>query len=488
MKNLVYITKRKVLIGFSILALGGNYSCSESFLDVDPQGAAKSTNFFVTQEQAVMGVNAIYANLREWRVAAFAHLALTTIASDDAEKGSDPGDASFMNDFDNFTFTSTQFILNDYWTGQYAGINLCNQVVTRVPDITMDESLKARLLAEAKFLRAYHYFNLVRAFGGVPLLTRVPQDPEELNPVRATAEEVYAQIVTDLTDATTVLPAGYDAANVGRATKGAALAMLAKVKMYQKSWTEVLNLTEQVMALPYSLTPDYNQIFRMAGENNSESIFEVQAQVIPGNCDASNSQWAEVQGARGQFGWGFSIPSTDLESAFEPNDKRKEATILYRGEITPEGDKISETVANPRYNQKAYVPGSVPMECGYAKGQNIRIMRFAEVLLMHAEAANELGQNDKALSSLNLVRQRAGLNPVTFTSQEDLRNKIWHERRVELALESGDRFYDLVRQGRAAQVLKAHGKNFTEGKNEVFAIPQTQIDLSGGKLTQNPGY
>jgi hypothetical protein len=393
-----------------------------------------------------------------------------------------------MNDFDNFTFTSTQFILNDYWTGQYAGINLCNQVLTKVPGITMDEGLKARLLAEAKFLRAYHYFNLVRAFGGVPLLTRVPETPEELNPTRATAEEVYALIVSDLTDAAAVLPISYDAANVGRATKGAALAMLAKVKMYQQSWTEVLNLTEQVMAMPYSLTEDYNQIFRYAGENNSESIFEVQAQVIPGNCDASNSQWAEVQGARGQYGWGFSIPTVDLENAFEPGDKRKDATILYRGEVTPEGDKISETVSNPRYNQKAYVPSSIPMECGYGKGQNIRVMRFAEVLLMHAEAANELGQTEKALSSLNRVRARAGLDPVTFTSQADLRSKIWQERRVELALESGDRLYDLVRQGRAAEVLRAQGKSFTPGKNEVFAIPQTQIDLSGGKLTQNPGY
>ncbi|PSR53231.1 RagB/SusD family nutrient uptake outer membrane protein [Adhaeribacter arboris] len=488
MKNIFYKTKCKVLISFSILALGGFYSCKEEFLDVDPQGKPEESEFFVNQEQAVMGVNSIYAHLRSWPVAAFAHLALTTIASDDAEKGSTPGDASFMNDFDNFTFTSTQFTLNDYWSGQYAGINLTNQVLTRVPAITMDESLKARLLAEAKFLRAFYYFNLVRAFGGVPLVTKIPETTEELNPTRASAEEVYALIISDLTDASAVLPVSYDAANVGRATKGAALGMLAKVKMYQKSWTEVLSLTEQVMALPYSLTSDYYQIFRFAGENNAESIFEVQAEVISGNCDASNSQWAEVQGARPTFGWGFSIPTTDLENAFEPGDVRKEATILYRGEVTPEGDKILETADNPRYNQKAYVPGSVAKECGYGHGQNIRILRLAEVLLMHAEAANELGQTDKALSSLNRVRERAGLDPVTTTDQAQLRNTIWHERRVELALENGDRFFDLVRQGRAAEVLRAQGKSFTPGKNEVYAIPQNQIELSGGKLTQNPGY
>ncbi|KAA3439797.1 RagB/SusD family nutrient uptake outer membrane protein [Rufibacter hautae] len=480
--------KRLTWLLAGTLTLGVSFSCDDSFLEVPPEGQAVNTQFFQTQAHALEAVNSIYGNLKEWNNIAFAFLAVSTVTSDDAEKGSDPGDAEFMNLYDQFTVTSTEGQLNGYWTGQYQGINLANRVLDNVPGITMDENLKTRLLAEAKFLRAYHYFNLVRTFGGVPIMSRVPVDPEELNPARNTREEVYAFIEKDLTDAAAVLPTAYGSADIGRATKGAALGMLAKVNLYQAQWADVLSLTEQVMGLGYSLTPDYNQIFRLQGENNSESIFEIQAQTLPGNCDASNSQWAEVQGVRGQFGWGFFVPSESLEAAFEPGDERKEATILYRGETTPEGDVIISTAPSARYNQKAYVPSSVTQVCGYGKDQNIRILRYAEILLMHAEAANELGQTSKAESSLNMVRERASLAPLSFTTKEDFRMKIWQERRVELALENGERFYDLVRQGRAADVLRAHGKNFTAGKNEVLPIPQNQITLSGGTLAQNPGY
>lgn len=480
------VKSRAIILGCT-LALSGLAACKEDFLDVDPQGQPRAEDFFVTPEHAIQSVNAIYGNLREWKVATFANLAITNIASDNADKGSDPGDASFLNDYDNFTFTPTQFIISDYWAGQYQGINLTNQAITNIPNISMGQQLQERLIAEAKFLRAYHYFNLVRAFGDVPLLTRPPVEAEELNPARAPKEQVYQQIITDLTDAAAVLPVSYDALNVGRATRGAALSMLAKVQLYQRNWQEVLNLTNQVMGLGYALTPNYYDVFRLSGENNMESIFEVQALTVPGNCGASNLQWAEVQGVRGQFGWGFATPSEDLVNAYEEGDERLDATILFRGETTPEGDVINPNAPNPRYNQKAYVPSFVTRDCGYAKDQNMRILRYAEVLLMHAEAANELGMTQDALDALNQVRERAGLDPIETASQDELRNLIWQERRVELALE-GDRFFDLVRQGRAAQVLQALGKQFTEGVNEVYPIPQTQIDLSGGVLTQNPGY
>jgi hypothetical protein len=493
MKNIYYSVKRNSFILLGALVIGGLYSCSEDFLDVEREGVGVGEEFFTTQDHAMEAVTSIYGNLREWNNIAFAHLAITTIASDNAEKGSVPGDAGFLDNFDNFTITATEGQLNGYWNGQYQGINLANQVLTNVPPITMDESLKGRLLAEAKFFRAYHYFNLVRTFGGVPLRLSVPlpgeQEPlEQLNLQRASREEVYAQIIQDLTDAASVLPVSYDAANSTRVTKGAALGMLAKVQMYQENWQEVLNLTTQIMGMGYSLTPNYYDIFRISGENNSESIFEIQAQTVPGNCAASNSQWAEVQGVRGQFGWGFVEPSEDLVNAYEEGDERMDATILFRGEVTPEGEKIIDAAPNPRYNQKAYVPGFVTNECGYAKDQNIRILRYAEVLLMHAEAANELGMTEEALSALNMVRERAGLEPIESATQEELREIIWHERRVELALENGDRFFDLVRQGKAAEVFQALGKNFTPGKNEVFPIPQQQIDISGGTLEQNPGY
>ncbi|MET4105112.1 RagB/SusD family nutrient uptake outer membrane protein [Hymenobacter sp. UYP22] len=490
-RNFSFI-KRNALSALCIATLaGGITACKDSFLDVEPQGQQRDTQFFTNQEQALQGVNSIYGNLRAWPLVAFAHLAVTTLTSDDADKGSVSGDAAFLNNFDNFTFSSTEGILNDYWGGQYQGINLCNQVLANVPNINMDATLKNRLLAEAKFLRAYHYFNLVRAYGGVPLVLKPitnTSSPDEINPARASKDEVYTQIVADLTEAGAVLPTTYSAADKGRATKGAALGMLAKVKLYQKQWAEAVSLTDQVIGLGYSLAPDFDQMFRIAGENGPESIFEIQAQTIPGNCDASNSQWAEVQGARPQFGWGFFIPTADLVAAFESGDKRREATILYRGETTPQGDKIDAAAANPYYNQKAYVPSSADRSCGYGKDQNVRILRLGEILLINAEAANEQGQTTKALAAVNQVRARAGLAALTTTDQAALRQAIWKERRVELALESGDRFFDLVRQGRAGTVLRAQGKQFTDGKNELFAIPQQQITITGGKLTQNPGY
>ena len=463
-------------------------ACSEDFLDVDPQGQRKTEDFFVTAEDAIKSVTACYGHLNTWKINGFAHLALTSISSDDADKGSVPGDGSFLNEYDNFTFTSTQFVLDEYWTGQYAGINLCNQSIENIPTIQMDPGLKSRLIAEAKFIRAYHYFNLVRAFGDVPKVDHLPVTPEELNPERAPKDEIYILIEQDLNEAISILPVSYGSENTGRATKGAALAMMAKVKMYQEDWAEVLSLTEQVMAMPYALVNDYYQVFRVTNENNSESIFEVQAQANPNDCGAM-SQYSEVQAVRNQFGWGFNVPSIDLENAYEPGDKRKEATLLKRGETTPEGDVIISTAPNPMYNQKVYVPASWPNPCGYGYGRdkNRIVLRLGEIYLIHAEAANELGQTAKALTSLNRIRTRAGLAPVTTTEQNQLRMAIWKERRAELAMED-DRFFDLVRQGRAGEVLRALGKNFVDGKNEVFAIPQRQIDLSGGKLSQNPGY
>ncbi|HEY0896015.1 MAG TPA: RagB/SusD family nutrient uptake outer membrane protein [Sphingobacteriaceae bacterium] len=481
---------------FAFVVLAGallGVSCQKDFLDVDPQGQQPSQQFFQTQEDATKAVSAMYANLREWRQVAFAAIAVESMGSDEAEKGSTPGDASFFNNFDNFTHTATEGQLNDFWTGQYQQINLANQVLDNIPAIEMDESLKARYLAEAKFLRAYAYFRLVRAFGGVPLRMHLPKDPSEYNIPRNSAEEVYAAVEQDLTEAAAVLPQSYGPADIGRATKGAALALHAKVAMYQKKWQEVFDLTNQVRGMGYSLYPDFQRSFRIAAENNQESVFEIQAATLTGIEGASNSQYSQVQGVRGVTGggWGFNVPTETLANAFEPGDPRRDATIIFRGETTPQGDAVPATGDNPRYNEKSYVPFSTPFRQNEGEEQNIRVIRFAEVLLMNAEAANELGNTDQALASLEEVRARArGNNPnilpaVTTRDQAELRLAIWHERRVELAMEF-DRFFDVIRQGRGAEVFGPKG--FTAGKNELMPIPQTEIDLSAGVLTQNPGY
>lgn len=477
-------------------------SCTKSgFLDVDPQATQPATNFFKDANDATRAVNSAYANLRVWNNIAFAPIAIESVASDEAEKGSSTNDASFFNDFDNFTVSAGQGQLQDFWAGEYQTINLTNQVIDKVPAIAMDDNLKNRYFAEMKFIRAYAYFRLVRAFGDVPLRLHLPVDASEYNLPRTPKAQVYAAIEQDLTDAAAVLPQSYPAADAGRITKGAALALHAKVAMYQtrttpSKWSDVLNYTNQVIALGYALFPDFEKGFRIQNENNSESVFEIQAAAIVGNSDASNSQYSQVQGVRGATGggWGFNVPTAALASAFEAGDPRKDATIIFRGETTPQGDVIAATGDNPMYNQKSYVPFSVYIS-GMNEGadQNIRVIRFADVLLMNAEAANEIGgaaNTTLALASLEKVRARARagnntiLPPVTTTDQATLRAAIYHERQVELAMEF-DRYFDVIRQGRAATVFGPKGWT---NKNEVWPIPQNEIDLSAGILTQNPGY
>lgn len=473
-------------------------SCKKNFLEVPPQAQTPSQQFWKTETDATQAVNSIYGNLRVWEQVAFAPIAIESMGSDDAEKGSSPADAAFHNLYDNFTVTSTEGQINGFWTGQYRSINLCNQVLDNVPGITMDANLKNRYLAEAKFVRAYNYFRLVRAFGDVPLRLTVPKDPSEYNMARTPKAQVWAAIETDLTEAAAVLPQSYGASDIGRATKGAALGMLAKVSMYQKKWNEALSYTNQVMSMGYALFPSFEQVFRIPNENSVESVFEIQCQRLPAIPGASNSQYSQVQGVRGSTGggWGFNVPTADLVSAFEANDPRMDATIIFRGETTPQGDAIPLNGDNPRYNQKSYVPFSLHVS-GFNEGceQNIRVLRYAEILLINAEAANEVGgaaNTTLALASLNAVRTRArGANPITVlppvttTNQAQLRNAIWQERRVELAMEF-DRYFDVIRQGRGATVFGPKG--FVAGKNEVWPIPQNEIDLSAGLLVQNTGY
>lgn len=470
-------------------------SCKKSFLNVDPQGKQPAVTFWKTQQDAIDGVSSIYGNLRSWSNVGFNSLAVESLGGDDAEKGSSSNDASYLNAFNDFTVTSTDGQVSGFWEGQYQNVNLCNQVLDNVPAINMDPNLKARLLAEAKFVRAFAYFRLVRAFGAVPLRLNVPKTPAEFNLPRTPKEQVWAAIEKDLDDAAAVLPASYPAKDLGRVTKGAALSLRAKAAMYQKKWSEVLTLTNSVMTMGYSLFPNFDDLFRINNENSSESIFELQCEYNPGIKDASNSQYAQIQGIRTQAGyWGFNVPTQELVDAFETGDPRKEATILFVGTTTPQGDPITANPGDPsRYNHKAYVPFNTPYDNANPRGgqQNVRVLRYSEVLLMNAEAANELGNSTQAISSLELVRARArqgnpGILPkVVSTDQAVLRNAIYKERFVELAMES-DRYFDVIRQGRAATVFGPRG--WKTGKNEVWPIPNNEIELSANMLTQNPGY
>ena len=470
-------------------------ACQESFLDTDPQGKQSGDVFWQNEGDATKAVNAMYANLRSWTNISFAPIAIESIGSDETEKGSSASDATFFNTYDNFSVGSTEGQLADFWKGQYENINYANQVLDNIPAIEMTAALKDRYLAEAKFVRAYSYFRLVRAYGDVPLRLKVPAGTAEYNIPRTAKAEIYATIEKDLTEAAAVLPATYGASDIGRATKGAALSLHAKVSMYQQKWQQVYDLTTQVIASgQYSLFANYEQLFRIKNENAPESIFEIQNELLLENKDASNSQYSQVQGTRGVVGggWGFNVPTKELAASYETGDPRRDATIIFRGETTPDGDAIPATGDNPMYNQKSYVPFKLFVS-GFNEGaqQNVRVIRYADVLLMNAEAANELGKPTEALASLELVRARARgasttiLPKVTATDKTTLQKAIWRERQSELALEY-DRYFDVIRQGRGTEVFGPKG--WKANKNEVWPVPQTEIDLSGGVLTQNAGY
>jgi hypothetical protein len=481
-----------ILIGLAFLILTFN-ACKKDWLEVPPEGQITPEGYYSTDQRAAELVNAIYNAMLAWDVHSFPWIGVTSIASDDATKGSVDGDNGTDKDkLDNFTFTPTDISFNELWVGNYRGITRANTALANLPDLSIDEGLKTRYMAEAHFLRAYFYFNLVRLYGDVPLVDKVidPTNQEELDKinVRVSADEIYTLIIQDLEYANENLPlkSMYSPDDLGRVTKGAAQGMLAKVYMYRGNWQQVSELTNEVInSGEYQLVPDYSTIWREIGENNAESLFEVQAVGDPLSLGIEG--YYETQAIRNQFGWGFNTPSQSLEDAYEPGDPRKDATIIFPGETLWDGTVIISDAPNPRYNQKSYVSRTQETFNGdtWVTNKNLRILRYAEILLMKAEAANELGDVENAKSALNQVRQRVGLPDITVTDQAELRNIIWHERRVELAMEH-DRYFDVVRQGRGEEVFGTLG--FVSGKHEVFPIPQNQIDISGGTLIQNPGY
>jgi len=475
----------KKYIVLPIVILGLLYSC-ENYLEFPPEGEIPQEDFFNTQGDAQMAVNAMYGYLRSWDISAFSYLILGSLPSDEILKGSSPGDGSWANDYVNFQYTKTELQIKDFWSGRYKGINLANQVITNVPDIDMSSGLKSRMEAEAMFIRAFHYYYLVRVYGGVPLIRGVPAGPEGL--VRTTTDQTWNFIESDLRDAIPNLPETVPSGEYGRATSWAAKGLLAKVLMYREDWTECKTVSDDIINNgPFNLYPDFYQLFRPEQEFCEESLFEIVATQVPGEWDMSNSQFAETQAIRGQFGWGWFVPTDELADAFDAagDTIRKKVTILFKGDVTEDGDIVAgidlmEGVDIPRYNGKAYVPSRIPKVIGpHGNDQNIRILRFADILLINAEAAFHTGGD--AAAPLNRVRARAKLTAISNPGIEE----IWEERRLELAGEQ-DRYWDLLRTGRAASVLAKYG--FQAGKHELYPIPQSEIDLSGGNLEQNPGW
>jgi len=488
-------------------------SCSKDFLDRDPYIGSLASNFYQTADDAEAAVIACYAPL-QLEITEGAHFRwwFGDIVSDDADKGgSGDTDAPDLLEFSKFTGDAASTIVLGEWKTAYKGIAYCNTVLQNVPPIEMDELEKLALLGEAQFLRAFWYFNLVTTFGGVPLVTQ-PLAPSEYAQPRATAEEVWAQIVLDLEEAAANLPekSAYSTSQTGRATRGAANALLAKAHLYLGNWSECRTRCEEVVGSgEYFLDPNYGNIFTDAGENGPGSIWEIQyANNSGGNWGAqfwSEGSYTNVfQRARGSFsGYGFNLPTQDFVDEFEvweeqigpdvvtKTDPRLGYTVYKLGDNVSDWGELTEDATgmpHPYYARKYFNPSAELAPFGDPNpngGSNDRVIRFADVLLMHAEACNRLGDDEAAKVSLKMVRDRAAVpwNAVADLTGDALLEAIYHERRVELGLE-GHRFFDLVRQGRAADVLEG----FVVGKSELFPIPNAEITLSNGQLTQNPGY
>ncbi len=475
-------------------------ACSK-FVDYDPVEDYQITadNYFTIPDDYQKMVVGTYSPL-QW---IWANVVIGDIASDNSVTGGENAtDQLSFQQIDDYTTVPNNQNLTEAWKACYEGINRANYLHENKGKLEFTG--KNTLYGEVYFLRAFYYFELVRLFGDVPLFTEKRLNASESGSLtRAPKADVYKQIEADLTGAIAVLPVSN--AQKGRITKYAAQALLGKVYLYQGKFNEAAAMLENVVAGPFSLVADFGSIFLQAGENGPESVFEIQYSNLSPFYDWSNpgrgqgNLAVQVCGIRnitgsspyGQ-GWSTNLPTKNLADAYQAGDKRKAVTILdIEAYITANPQfNITYLVAPYKntglYNQK-YHPRkgetSGQVELNYLN--NFRTIRFADVLLMAAEAHNRKSSPDaaKAQQYLNRVRQRAfgdNNHDITLTGQQ-LTDAIWEERRLELAME-GDRFFDLVRTGKAAAKIPG----FVVGKNEVFPLPQQEIDISG--LPQNPGY
>jgi hypothetical protein len=435
------------------------------------------------------------------------------IASDNAVSGGESAsDVLSLQQIDDYTLTPVNSTLSDIWQSAYEGINRANYMTqykaANLQGVTVDFAGKDALYGEVYFMRAYYYFTLVKMFGDVPFFVDKRLSLSDSRTFQRTPKaDIYKQIELDLTNAVAVLPIVQQ--QKGRITKYAAEALLGKVLLYQNKYDAAAPVLQDVInSNLFSLQADFGSIFLASGENGGESVFEIQySNTSPyynwGGVTRGQGNYAVQQcGIRGLNGsadmpyapgWSTNLPTQNLATAYQAGDKRKTVTVLDIEAYKTANPSFNVTYqAAPYkntglYNQK-YLPKkgetSGQVELNYDNNQ--RIIRYAEVLLMAAEAYSKAtsADNAKAQLYLNTVRSRAfGDNTHNITSTGTaLYDAIINERRLELAME-GDRFFDLVRTGKAASVL---GTAFKTGKNELFPIPQSEIDISG--LTQNEGY
>ncbi|HET9057935.1 MAG TPA: RagB/SusD family nutrient uptake outer membrane protein [Chitinophagaceae bacterium] len=432
-------------------------------------------------------------------------VAMNGFRSDDAEIVADPGASAWHQTYDNFQYTKDDWGAGLYWDKHYIFIGLCNDALDEAIKGNYTDPASIINTGEIRFFRALAYFDLVRTYGDVPLIDFKINNPADGYKQKSTAAQIYQFIENDLTYAEGKLPLSWEIKYNGRATMGAAMALHAKVLLYQQKWASALSLCKNIISsTQYKLSTPYWKIFKREGELNEESIFEIQASKTAGDGNTYWSRLGQCQGVRGSgtwdLGWGWNTPTAALVGAYEPGDVRKDATILYSnqsdgGSNTGGYGATLPNLSNALYwNKKVYNQYTDYLAAGLGtpnnEAQNTwvngRVLRYSDVLLMAAEAANEVGgagnQGD-AVTWVNMIRNRAGLGDTSFVDQAQMRDVIKHERRVEFAMEF-ERFFDLVRWGDAISVLGANGY---QNKHRYYPIPSSALNANPN-LTQNPEW
>ncbi len=463
--------------------------CRKSFLDVKPPTQVME-DFFTTEENAKLAITGCY-DVMGWDGN---HNTIPFFFGDiigrDGWKGGDVGgDQDWMDNLINYNYSPDNYMLNQAWKNYYIAINRCNTAIENIDKMSSDmisDNAKTNLIAQARFVRGYFYFELVKTWGKVPLVDHVLSPSEYQQPL-AEEDELWSFIENDFKAAADVLPVrnAQSPEDIGRATKGSALAFLAKAYIYQKKWAEAKDITDQIInSDQYALLDNYADVFKLENENNEEIVFSIQFKETGNGSYGNDNEGTMVcvymttrsHPFAGIGGWGFNCPTKNFADEFEAGDIRKDATIIFDGETLWQGTSDEQTF-NTQFptnidkmnNQKyALPPSQQPAEFSDAS-KNWIVIRYAEVLLWNAEANYHLGGNWQ--EPLQEVRSRAGLGASPYDGLE----AIYHERRVELGME-GHRFWDVVRQGRGEEVLGQYG--FVEGVNNHFPISQDQLDLS----------
>jgi len=497
------LSLKKRALGTTLLTLGlFGTSCTKDYLELQPRNQASTETFYTTQNGAIQATTAVYSHLQQ---AGFVNHALwiMDIMADNSTTGGGGGtDGIEFQQVDNFSIPPNNVNTTDLFQRAYLGIGAANQVLLRVPNITaIDAGIKSRSLGEAQFLRALYYFYLVRSYGDVPLVLTPAASPAAANSVtRDPAAMVYAQIITDLTDAikNLPLPSTYAGDDIGRASKLSAMGLLAKVYLTQgnmaSAGTQADATITAALADGKKLWPNYADNFKPTNENGQESLFEVQfksgqnAYILEGPGSAINEFW----GARffgnpyvvSNGGYGYNIPEKEFVDGYEAGDKRKASTVFVPGDLYTDGPLDAQGKVQVQPTSLQGSPNGYNIRKFYAGGLstiwdsplNVPILRLSEMYLIKAEAGGT-----GALAALNTVRSRAGLPAATNTSQAT----ILKERRYEFAFEM-DRWYDLKRTGTLLNNPRLLSKGI-KPFNDLLPIPQAERDVNPN-LTQNPGY